>query len=570
MRTGLAVLTAAALWLVIPASAAAGALYIAETSSTTSGAPASEVRLGTTDGAALSTFTAVTGSVTRVSATETRVAWNQGSRNSQTPTLFVGNRDGSGTPAAFTFASNEQVAGIAVDGTAGRVYATIANSSCQSAPCAVSTRVISVALDGTGSPTTLYDRGTGRLAVPGIVADPAGGKLYWCEFDPQATGSTVGSVVMANLDGSGTPTAIYTDEWGCNGLAVDHAANRLYWVRYVTSSTDRQSLIRVGSLDGAAAAATLYTEVATSSSSGLAYDSGAGKLYWANFPEAGVVGTGSIRTAAADGSGTPSDLYTGLTNPNDVSLIGASSPAPAPPPPVQPTAKVTIPKTLAIAPDGSVTTTCASEEKVALSSCTVTLRANASLVDGPGGGVTIRAAKRVVIGRATTTAKAGETSLKVRVKLNERGRRMLRANLALPVAVAMSITSAEKVTAEASGRTRLSMGTHTLSPDAGIFDELSTTLNAKGRAFVRRLAAILPKGPTSIRCTGYADSSGVPGDNRWLGDRRARTLCDALAARGVKSKRTTIVSKGASSPRDDNSTAQGRERNRRATVTITY
>jgi len=248
----------------------------------------------------------------------------------------------------------------------------------------------------------------------------------------------------------------------------------------------------------------------------------------------------------------------------------APAPAPAPPPPVQPTAKVTVPKALTLRPDGSVTATCGSEEKVALSSCTVTLRANASLADGPGGGVTVRAAKRVVIGRATATATGGETSLKLKVKLNERGRRMLRANLVVPVTVAMSITSAEKVTAEATGRTRLSTGTHTVSPDAGIFDELGTTLNAKGRAFVKRLAAILPKAPASITCTGYADSSGVPGDNRWLGDRRARALCDAQDASGIEAKRTTIVSKGATSPRDDNSTAEGRERNRRATVTITY
>jgi outer membrane protein OmpA-like peptidoglycan-associated protein len=85
-----------------------------------------------------------------------------------------------------------------------------------------------------------------------------------------------------------------------------------------------------------------------------------------------------------------------------------------------------------------------------------------------------------------------------------------------------------------------------------------------------RLVALLPETPQRIVCTIYADNTGVPGDNRWLGDRRAKTLCAALEQAGVKAKKTVIVSRGALDPRAPNTTAAGRERNRRADITITY
>ena len=69
---------------------------------------------------------------------------------------------------------------------------------------------------------------------------------------------------------------------------------------------------------------------------------------------------------------------------------------------------------------------------------------------------------------------------------------------------------------------------------------------------------------------GFADNTGVPGDNRWLGDRRAKAVRDALAAKGVEPVKSSIETKAARSPRDDNAKQSGRERNRRVSIRITY
>ncbi len=87
---------------------------------------------------------------------------------------------------------------------------------------------------------------------------------------------------------------------------------------------------------------------------------------------------------------------------------------------------------------------------------------------------------------------------------------------------------------------------------------------------MKRLAKLLPAKPKRMVFVGFADNTGVPGDNRWLGDRRAKAVRDALAARGIEPVKSSIETKAARSPRDDNATAKGRERNRRVSIRITY
>jgi flagellar motor protein MotB len=45
---------------------------------------------------------------------------------------------------------------------------------------------------------------------------------------------------------------------------------------------------------------------------------------------------------------------------------------------------------------------------------------------------------------------------------------------------------------------------------------------------------------------------------------------DALAAKGVEPVKSSIETKAARSPRDDNAKQSGRERNRRVSIRITY
>jgi outer membrane protein OmpA-like peptidoglycan-associated protein len=89
-------------------------------------------------------------------------------------------------------------------------------------------------------------------------------------------------------------------------------------------------------------------------------------------------------------------------------------------------------------------------------------------------------------------------------------------------------------------------------------------------AFVNRLAALLPKSPKKMVFIGFADNTGVPGDNRWLGDRRAKAVRAALEAKGIVAVKSEIETKAARSPRDDNAKESGRERNRRVSIRITY
>lgn len=112
--------------------------------------------------------------------------------------------------------------------------------------------------------------------------------------------------------------------------------------------------------------------------------------------------------------------------------------------------------------------------------------------------------------------------------------------------------------------------TQLISPQAGIFDSNSVSLNKAGVAFVNRLAKLLPAKPKNMVFIGFADNTGVPGDNRWLGDRRAKAVRDALAAKGIEPVKSSIETKAATSPRADNSKASGRERNRRVSIRITY
>ena len=85
-----------------------------------------------------------------------------------------------------------------------------------------------------------------------------------------------------------------------------------------------------------------------------------------------------------------------------------------------------------------------------------------------------------------------------------------------------------------------------------------------------QITALLPKAPKNMVFIGFTDITGVPGDNRWIADRRAQAVRDALEAKGIDPAKSSIEVKAATSPRDDNATEAGRERNRRVSIRITY
>ena len=143
-------------------------------------------------------------------------------------------------------------------------------------------------LNGSGSPSTLFSDPGGPF---GVAIDPAAGRIYWGDF-----GS--GGIQGGNLDGSGSPATLYTTPSRYPfGVAVDPAAGKIYW------SDPNSGRIWVANLNGSGSPAILYTDTG-GFPTGLAVDPAAGKIYWADN------GPGTIRVANLNGSGSPATLYT--------------------------------------------------------------------------------------------------------------------------------------------------------------------------------------------------------------------------------------------------------------------
>jgi OOP family OmpA-OmpF porin len=67
---------------------------------------------------------------------------------------------------------------------------------------------------------------------------------------------------------------------------------------------------------------------------------------------------------------------------------------------------------------------------------------------------------------------------------------------------------------------------------------------------------------------GHTDSDGTADYNEGLSLRRATTVRDYLAARGIAESRLTVRGYGESQPVADNSTRDGKARNRRVVLRV--
>lgn len=87
---------------------------------------------------------------------------------------------------------------------------------------------------------------------------------------------------------------------------------------------------------------------------------------------------------------------------------------------------------------------------------------------------------------------------------------------------------------------------------------------------LRAAARFLNDNPnTSVTLEGHTCNMGSDEYNQQLSERRANTAKSFLEGQGVSSNRITVVGKGSSEPIADNSTVDGRERNRRVDAIIT-
>ncbi|HEV8657389.1 MAG TPA: OmpA family protein [Thermoanaerobaculia bacterium] len=102
-----------------------------------------------------------------------------------------------------------------------------------------------------------------------------------------------------------------------------------------------------------------------------------------------------------------------------------------------------------------------------------------------------------------------------------------------------------------------------------LFDFDSAALRGTSRESLREMADVFQKYPdTTIRVEGHTDSIGTAAYNKRLSNRRASSVANYLEELGVRSSRIDAIGYGESQPRASNSTANGRQLNRRVEIHI--
>lgn len=106
--------------------------------------------------------------------------------------------------------------------------------------------------------------------------------------------------------------------------------------------------------------------------------------------------------------------------------------------------------------------------------------------------------------------------------------------------------------------------------DSGIlFDVNSYTLRDISRENIAKLSEILQKyEDTNIMVAGHTDNTGTEEYNQELSEQRAMSVAEYAAFTGVEASRMTIIGYGEQQPVADNSTAEGRQQNRRVEIAI--
>ena len=104
-----------------------------------------------------------------------------------------------------------------------------------------------------------------------------------------------------------------------------------------------------------------------------------------------------------------------------------------------------------------------------------------------------------------------------------------------------------------------------------LFDHDSSSLRGDSRQTLRDLAETFSRYSdiNRIEVEGHTDSTGSDDYNLGLSQRRARAVSDFLVGQGVPSARILSRGYGESQPKSSNSSAEGRQMNRRVEIKIT-
>lgn len=102
-----------------------------------------------------------------------------------------------------------------------------------------------------------------------------------------------------------------------------------------------------------------------------------------------------------------------------------------------------------------------------------------------------------------------------------------------------------------------------------LFSSGSADLDSRGRAMLDQAADVINDyRKTAVVVQGHTDAVGSEESNQSLSERRARAVERYLTRRGVDAGRISALGFGESAPVANNSSAQGRQRNRRVDVLL--
>ena len=102
-----------------------------------------------------------------------------------------------------------------------------------------------------------------------------------------------------------------------------------------------------------------------------------------------------------------------------------------------------------------------------------------------------------------------------------------------------------------------------------LFDYNSAGLRSASRSSLREMANVFDQYPnTTIAVEGFTDSTGPASYNERLSERRASSVANYLESLGVRGSRLDTIGYGETHPRASNSTASGRQLNRRVEIHI--
>ena len=172
-------------------------------------------------------------------------------------------------------------------------------------------------------------------------------------------------------------------------------------------------------------------------------------------------------------------------------------------------------------------------------------------------------AERAASAQAVSNAQAA--SVQARKLADARGREAQLARKEAELAAAVAADSMTDSAALPPMHRDGGKNVYTISGSA--FASGRATLTSAGIASLNRLAGVLGKS-ASLRVEGFTDSQGSDAANLTLSRARADAVRQALTGAGLDGRRILTVGRGKAEPVADNSSADGRARNRRVEIVV--